>query len=408
MHPAAPIPPAKSDSGTGIQPQPKFWTKGESMSGDELEVRIPFRKFLIGVSITLIPISLVSLYTITRTDSALRETVGANFQNIAANTARQVSAYLHDRVMQVATLAQMPEIVAATVAADKTYASVTDAAFQEKISRMEKMWNTPQSETTVKEILASPASRALRQQLKLDRRILRITLTDQRGATIAFSHKTLDYYQADEDFWQAIYAQGRGAVNLTDVLYDEVTKSNYIGIGVPVVDENTNQFLGAIDVLIDMTSILPAGTRAVQAGSPVRTLLVKDDGTVISGPDVTLSMNRKAPEFAAVQEWFQQNAGRGSGYQVAELSGGSQALIGFADTGLRQDYRNFGWLVLVVQDAHAAFASIRGVARLVWLLALVSLAGVAILAVYFSLHRRVQFDHITDEVKDVAHAAAVK
>jgi hypothetical protein len=374
------------------------------MPGDELDVRIPFRKFLIVVAITLIPISLVSLYTITRTESALRETVGANFQTIASTTAGQVSAYLHDRVMQVATLAQMPEIVSAVASANKSYGAISDSAFQEKVSRMEKMWNTPEAETMIRDLLASPASRALRQQLKLDRRVLRITLTDQRGAAIAFSNKTLDYYQADEDFWQAIYAQGRGAVNVTDVLYDEVTKSNYIGIGVPVVDESTNQFLGALDVLIDMTSILPASARTAGPGDPMRILLIKDDGTVISGPGVSLSMNRKAPEFAAVQERLQQNAGHSSGYQIADLSGGSRSLIGFADTGLRQDYRNFGWLVLVVQDAQAAFASIRGVSRLIWLLSLVSLAAVAVLAVYFSLHRRVVLPHVT-ESEIAIHAA---
>ena len=44
--------------------------------------------------------------------------------------------------------------------------------------------------------------------------------------------------QADEDFWQAIHGGGRGAVNITDVRYDEITKSYYIGIGVPVLEED--------------------------------------------------------------------------------------------------------------------------------------------------------------------------
>jgi membrane protease subunit (stomatin/prohibitin family) len=43
------------------------------------------------------------------------------------------------------------------------------------------------------------------------------TVTDQKGAVVAATHKTLDYFQADEDFWQAAYAQGRGAINLTDI-----------------------------------------------------------------------------------------------------------------------------------------------------------------------------------------------
>jgi hypothetical protein len=40
-------------------------------------------------------------------------------------------------------------------------------------------------------------------------------VTDARGGTVAATHKTLDYYQADEEFWQNIYASGRGAVSIT-------------------------------------------------------------------------------------------------------------------------------------------------------------------------------------------------
>jgi len=38
-------------------------------------------------------------------------------------------------------------------------------------------------------------------------------------------------------------------VNLTDLLYDDLTKSHYIGVGVPILEEGTNRFLGAVDAL---------------------------------------------------------------------------------------------------------------------------------------------------------------
>ena len=48
----------------------------------------------------------------------------------------------------------------------------------------------------------------LRRQRDFDRRFLRITVTDAKGATVAATHKTLDYYQADEEFWQNISVPG--------------------------------------------------------------------------------------------------------------------------------------------------------------------------------------------------------
>ena len=90
-----------------------------------------------------------------------------------------------------------------------------------------------------------------RRDHELDPRILRITVTDAKGANVAMSHKTLDYYQADEEYWQNIYAQGRGAISVTDILYDQATKANYIGIGVPVTEEGSSQLIGTLDALVD-------------------------------------------------------------------------------------------------------------------------------------------------------------
>ena len=99
-------------------------------------------------------------------------------------------------------------------------------------------------------------------------------------------------------------------------------------------------------------------------------------------------MKLKSEEFAAVEDALTTIAGRQTGYLVADVSGLGRRVIGFADTGLKEDYQNLGWVVLVSQDSREAFASIRFVGRLMWLLALVGLAMVTLLAVYISLHGR--------------------
>jgi hypothetical protein len=247
-------------------------------------------------------------------------------------------------------------------------------------------------------MLASRASRTLRHHRELDPRFLRVTITDARGGTVAATHKTLDYFQADEDFWQAIYAQGRGTVNLTDILYDEVTKSNYIGIGVPIVEEGTQRFIGAVDALVDVTSLFPFVNR-VQLGSTSRAALVKEDGTIIAAPGVVFSMNLKSDIYATVKDALQTLHGRQTGYMVADVSGGARKLIGFADTGLKADYRNLGWVVLVSQDSLEAFAPVRTVSRFLAFMALLGLAVVVFFGVYFSLHRRPEMTDIEGALK---------
>ena len=74
-------------------------------------------------------------------------------------------------------------------------------------------------------------------------------------------------------------------------------------------------------------------------------------------------------------------------------------MIGFADTGLKRDYRNLGWYVLVSQDAAEALAPMRAVDRMLAFMALLGLAAVTLLAVYFSIHRRSEITDIDSEVK---------
>jgi hypothetical protein len=362
------------------------------ISGD-LEVRFSLRKLLIVLFLTVIPFSLMGLFAVTRSQSSLRDATGRNFSTIAQMSAREVSAYVHDRVVQVGMLARMPVVVEAVKAANRGYSGVSESAFQQKVERIESIWNTPESTPIVTQILSSPASRALQEQLSLDRRFLRITLTDERGATIAASHKTMDYYQADEEFWQAIYADGRGAINLTDILYDEVTKSKYIGIGVPIIEEGTNRFIGALDVLMDLASIFPQASVGHPLSS-VRLQLVKDDGTIIAAPGVTLGMNMKSAEFEAVREFLANPELAQRGYSLSRVGDGPDLLVAFADTGLRNDYRNLGWLVLVTQDAREALAPVRGVLRLMWFMVIAGLATVTLAVVYFSLHRKVTYEDI--------------
>ncbi|MBI1788876.1 MAG: cache domain-containing protein [Acidobacteria bacterium] len=370
------------------------------MPQERLEFRVPFRKLLIGLALTLLPVSLAGFYSLNHSQDALEKTIGSHFKAIGESTAAEISQTIHDLVRHVAAIAAGSTVVDAAEAGNRSWQGMPDAAIAGRIQKIDKEWIAGGADAKVKEVLSSAASRSLRRQRELDQRLLRITVTDAKGATIAATHRTLDYYQADEEYWLNIYAQGRGAVSLTDILYDEVTKSSYIGVGVPVLDENA-RFIGTLDALVDVSSLAPIVTRA-QVGRTGRALLVKDDGTVIAAPGVTLDMKIKSDEYAAAQERMTTLQGLQTGYVVSDLRGGARTLIGFADTGLRRDYRNLGWFVLVCQDAYEAFAPIRAVSRLIAFMSLLGLAMVTLLAVYFSLHRTREFE----EIGELHHEAA--
>jgi hypothetical protein len=330
--------------------------------------------------------------------------IGAYFRTIAEHSSAEISQFIHDRVTSAGALAFDPVIQEAARSANSAYRGMSDQAVAARIEQTEKLWNTPAAAALVERILSNPASRLLRRYRDLDRRFLRITVTDEKGAVIAATHKTLDYAQADEEFWQAIYAQGRGSIHLTDILYDDVTKSHYIGVGIPIVEEGSNRFAGAVDALLEVSAIFPAVNRP-QLGSGFRPLLVREDGTIISAPQVNLAMKLKSDEHAAMIDAFGPSGARPSGYVVGNLRSGGMTLIGFADTGLKRDYGNLGWTVLVAQETSEAFGPIRMVSRMLSFMALVGLATVVFLAVYFSLHRRPAYTDM-DELAHPSRAAS--
>ena len=368
------------------------------MPKETLELRISFHKLLIALGFTVIPICSVGLYSLSHSQASLENMVGTHFHAIALSGAAEVSQFIHDRVTSVGIVANGPTIVELVTNSNRSYAGMSEEAIASRINAIEKIWNTPAADARVREILSNPAARRLRRYRELDRRFLRITVTDAKGATVAATHKTLDYFQADEEFWQAIYAQGRGAVNLTDILYDDVTKTHYIGIGVPILEEGSNRFIGVVDALLEVSSILPLVNRP-SVGATARAIIVKEDGTVIAAPQANLAMRLKSSEFEAVRDTLGNLEGRQRGWITATLPNGVPHLIAFADTGLKQDYGSLGWYVLLSQETRESFAPIRGASRMLVLMALIGLLTVIFLTVYFSLHRRQTFTDIKTEAQ---------
>jgi hypothetical protein len=366
-------------------------------SEERFELRVPFVKVLIALLVTLVPISIAGFYSMHQGHDSLEKAVGRHFQIMADNTAAGVAQFINDRVVDVGFIAVDPAVVDVAEAGNRAYQGLSDTAIGARIEGIDKSWNTAAAEKTSAALLANRASRMLRRHRELDNRILRITVTDAKGAVVAASHKPLDYYQADEEYWQNIYAHGRGAISVTDVLYDEATKSNYIGIGAPILEEGTNRFLGTVDALVDVSTIFPIVNR-VALGPTGRTMLVKEDGTVVSAPHINLAMRMKADEYLAVKEGLNSTLGRSAGYVVAEIRGQGRHVVGFADTGLKQGYPNLGWVVLVAQSASEALAPVRTSERLIAFMSLMGLAMVTMFGAWFAMHRRIAYAHLHEEM----------
>ena len=148
------------------------------MQSERFEFRVSYFKLLVWLLITLVPIAAVGLFSISHSESSLSRMIGIHFASIAESTSAEVSQFIHDCVVDAGVIAIEPSIVDTIVTANKGYAGMSETALTARVNGTEKIWNTPAANAIVDRILAAPASKLLLRHREIDRRLLRITVTD--------------------------------------------------------------------------------------------------------------------------------------------------------------------------------------------------------------------------------------
>lgn len=80
--------------------------------------------------------------------------------------------------------------------------------------------------------------------------IIEVFVMDNKGANVAMTDKTSDYWQGDEDKFIKSYNAGKGAIHYGDEEFDESTQSYLVQVSVPVI--SNGKAIGAITFGIDL------------------------------------------------------------------------------------------------------------------------------------------------------------
>ena len=360
-----------------------------------LEFHVTGKKLVTSLLLTVVPISIAALYASTEAGKSAERAAERHLETVARSVSGQVSQFIHAKVMEAALIASDAAVQQIVRSSNIQYGRLSDDVILEKLLAKDKIWNGTEGRELVEQTMSNAASEALRRVLTVDPSLLRVTVTDWKGATVAASHKTLDYYQADEEYWQDIYFYGRGVVSITDSLYDDATKHNYLGIGVPIVNES-NTIIGTLDALVDISS-LSALMNAADLGEGGMLALAKNDGTLIASSELLLVSDRpRSPEVEAFLDAKESFEGLGSGSFSARFPNDRDAFVAFAHTGLDQQFKRLTWVVVAAEDASETALS--GVQLLIMGISLLALASVVFLIVYFALHRPSGIEEVEAEM----------
>ncbi|MBV8833616.1 MAG: cache domain-containing protein [Acidobacteriaceae bacterium] len=337
---------------------------------DRVEIRVSIAKVLLVLIVVIVPLSVIGLVLTERSDKSLDNAIGNDFKTLAQTYSYEVSEYIRDRVADVnAMAADLHVMAAATKGAD--------------------------AKGGEKGLLASDASQALQQRRNLDPRYLRLVATDSNGNVVAAAQPTTRTSYSEDEDWHNVYNNGQGAVRISDILADEASKAYYVNIGVPIGDPKTGHFAGVLAAAVSITPLL-ARFQQNQIGNGARAYLVDESGEIISGPNADVFARVKSREYDSIRDSLGSLQGQQSGWQLATGNNGGQYLVGYSATGLKQNFSNLGWSVLVSQEEHQAAAPIRQLERFAIVMVILGLFMLTLLCVYYYLHRAQKFQDLEE------------
>ncbi|WDT75666.1 MAG: EAL domain-containing protein [Candidatus Manganitrophus sp.] len=308
-------------------------------------MKIRTKTTLIFLTFSLIPLVFIGAFAYKTGQTAIMQSLGGSFQQIANQTIDKVDRSLYDVHRNVKTWAEL-DLMEEVITGD------LDGRISSFLIRLSKEYGSFSSIHV----------------LNTDGTIIASSRPDRIGSE--FNQENL--------FMKVI--RGEGAIQ--DIHEEDTEKGWGVTFAFPIRSKSEKEkVIGVLtgrwkaDELAKMTQVVQG-----EKGSP-RLLLIRGDGLVISAPEAEqeILFKRNLVEFK-----LQSAASairKGTGYLIENDEEGSASLIGYDYSKGYRDFQGLGWSVLVVRDLEAAFEPIQ---QMKWTILTVVL-GVGVLVLTISV-----------------------
>ncbi|MEM7112566.1 MAG: methyl-accepting chemotaxis protein [Chloroflexota bacterium] len=358
------------------------------------QIRIPlfFRLMVAILLTTLIPLALVGFLNTRNTQTELEQAIGTGFQDEAESFSNNIARFLGEQVSIVESIALDATIKEAAIAQNNSFEGGEQAILDEILARDQTWINGSGSEGIITRTLSTdPSINPVTSQLVGHKAAfqdhIEIFVTDMRGATVGSTDRLSDYYQADEGWWQAAYANGQGAVFISDPEFDDSAGVTAVLIALPIYSQGTSgQIVGVVRSTLVIDAIL-AEVGAIQKGATGRGMLLASNGTVIADP--------RGDGAALPEATLQQLLGNVGSYVIAPDAAAEATIFGHAELRLPEStttnaelaaaLEDLNWIIIVREATNEALAAAAATAQLS--LTTIIIAAIAAVAISFLLAR---------------------
>lgn len=306
---------------------------------------------------------------------------GEHLSQVAQQVASAVDAYVFRRILDVSLVGRTPDLRAEAARGS-----------EEPLTSDEATRRARQSPDV---LAANAASRYLADLIAHDRVYREALLTDRYGRIVAASHRTDVTFVGDQDWWRSAAEDGeRGGVSITDVRWDETTRTHVLEIAVPVEAPGRDTLAGVLRVVVDSRELL-ALVGGVSLGSTGDAVLLRTNGSIVFSRRTS---DPNARFFARDQLVARLDAlrdlGPDAGTFLTATAGDTSRVVGLASCQLGLSYPNLGWIVAVSQAEDELLAPVRSLGWYLLLLVVLLAAMVLGVALYFSMRLAVPTDEV--------------
>ena len=336
------------------------------------------------ISLTLLATTLFETFETRQTLTAQAE---EDFAIRSERVAQTVNFYLDGDVSVLRTVAGSETLLAALEAQNATY-NGTPEAITAQLEAIDVRWvNAPDDSPLIQQVLstdeevnagAGATSALLGFSERIDENV-EVFVTDRYGGLVGSTNRTSDFYQADEDWWQAAYNGGEGGVYISEPVADESAGLELaFQIAVPVLAENA-EVLGVLRSTISGDTLIEfVNTNRFGETGHLEVFTAQGQKVIDGRPETGVG----AGELP--QETLQRVIASGSGVTTAAGEAGDDVFFGYAPITLASAGGVPNWTLLLRQDESEVLAPANAILRDGLLAALAALVIATFLSVLFA------------------------
>jgi methyl-accepting chemotaxis protein len=340
----------------------------------QLFANLPMRaKLLLAfLAITALSAGLIAFFSVYTTSTILIPEIGAALKSEATQNGLAVGGVL-DREVSLLQAFSLNKIVQDSVAAINAKYDLAPGGVQEQIQALDAEWvAAADADQLIQSYLTNGTASELQEYRSTFPDNVEVFVTDKLGGLVAATNRTSDYYQADEDWWQAAWNKGQGATYIGPPEFDESSKTVAINIAIPLYHHNSQQPIGILRSTYRLDTLIKTVDSA-RIGETGRTQL-------FLSADRFITLDKKiaavSPEVAA------QLTAAAAGYtemvysDVPSLVSQAPVMTFNNDPAIN----NLGWHVVIHQDSAESLAPLIATEQTIFVTSLGTLALSALLA----------------------------